>query len=108
MQISRDAPHYQHRRWSVQDFEALQHLAKQLRMYCAKIRAALAPIREAVSPRNLASCPMLRPPPAQSTMSYDPLLTSCVPSAKMMPSAPLSQCREAWALSHSLCLTSKH
>ena len=72
MQISRDTPHYQHRRWSAQDFEALQHLAKQLRMYCAKIRAALAPIREAVSPRNLAICATLCPPPAQSTMTYDP------------------------------------
>ena len=50
-QISRDMPHYNTRRWSQQDLEALQHLGKQLRMYCAKIRAALAPIREAVSAR---------------------------------------------------------
>ena len=48
-QISRDMPHYHKRHWSQADLEALQHLGKQLRMYCAKIRAALAPIREAVS-----------------------------------------------------------
>ena len=49
VQISRDMPHYHKRPWSQVDLDALQHLAKQLRMYCAKIRTALAPIREAVS-----------------------------------------------------------
>ena len=48
-QINRDMPHYRGRQWSHQDVEVLQGLSKQLRMYCAKIRAALAPIREAVS-----------------------------------------------------------
>lgn len=48
-QISRDMPHYIGRQWSQQDLEVLQGLSKQLRMYCAKIRTALAPIREAVS-----------------------------------------------------------
>ena len=42
-------PHYSRRQWSRADLDALQGLSKQLRMYCAKIRAALAPIREAVS-----------------------------------------------------------
>lgn len=56
VQISRDIPHYHKRRWSQADLEALQHLGKQLRMYCAKIRTALAPIREAVSLRNDAAC----------------------------------------------------
>jgi len=42
-------PHYSKRQWSLPDLEALQSLGKQLRMYCAKIRAALAPIRKAVS-----------------------------------------------------------
>ena len=45
-------PHYSRRQWSRADLEALQGLSKQLRMYCAKIRAALAPIREAVSTRR--------------------------------------------------------
>ena len=49
VQISRDMPHYSKRQWSLPDLEALQSLGKQLRMYCAKIRAALAPIRRAVS-----------------------------------------------------------
>ena len=44
-------PHYSRRQWSRADLDALQGLSKQLRMYCAKIRAALAPIREAVSAR---------------------------------------------------------
>ena len=48
LQIQRDMPHYSQRQWSRADLEALQGLSKQLRMYCAKIRAALAPIREAV------------------------------------------------------------
>ena len=52
-QIKRDMPHYCGRQWSQQDLEVLQGLSKQLRMYCAKIRAALAPIREAVSPMSL-------------------------------------------------------
>ncbi len=61
MQISRDMPHYHKRGWSQQDLEALQHLGKQLRMYCAKIRAALAPIREAVSARILQPKPQHHP-----------------------------------------------
>ena len=56
VQIQRDMPHYCKRPWSQSDLDALQGLGKQLRMYCAKIRAALAPIREAVRITLLRCC----------------------------------------------------
>ena len=74
MQISRDMPHYHRRRWSQADLEALQHLGKQLRMYCAKIRAALAPIREAVSACHPNCDNVLHAPPEASITPRD---TSC-------------------------------